>query len=56
MFDGEDLGAGDRTKAQMMQNKDWWEQQEAEKQAIKVRRMPSFGGGGAWGRGGHGYR
>jgi len=36
MFDGEDLGAGDRTKAQMMQNKDWWEQQEAEKQAIKA--------------------
>jgi hypothetical protein len=38
MFDGEDLGAGDRSKAQMAQNNDWWEQQLAEKEAIRVRR------------------
>jgi len=35
MFDGEDLGAGDRSKAQMAQNNDWWEQQLAEKEAIR---------------------
>ena len=37
MFDGEDLAAGDRTKAQMDQCKDWWNQQTREKEAIKVR-------------------
>eukprot|EP00192_Tetraselmis_astigmatica_P011453 CAMPEP_0117669206 /NCGR_PEP_ID=MMETSP0804-20121206/11994_1 /TAXON_ID=1074897 /ORGANISM="Tetraselmis astigmatica, Strain CCMP880" /LENGTH=357 /DNA_ID=CAMNT_0005477219 /DNA_START=171 /DNA_END=1241 /DNA_ORIENTATION=+ len=36
MFDGEDLTVGDRTKAQMDQNRDWWNQQTREKEAIKA--------------------
>lgn len=38
MFEGEDLSAADRAKAQMAQCKDWWDQQAMEKAALKVNR------------------
>lgn len=36
MFDGEDLSAGDRKAAQLEQAKNWWEEQAAQKAAMKA--------------------
>ncbi len=35
-FDGEDLSAGDRKRAQIEQSKQWWEEQAAHKAALKA--------------------
>ena len=42
LFDGEDLGAGDRTKAQMSQCQSWWDQQKKEREALKVTLETSY--------------